>query len=46
MGIPRVRFSHTVPEPLETVPELGSGIYRPVKSLVLCETRGIMDTRG
>ena len=29
-GIPRVRFSHTVPEPAETVPSTGTGTYRPV----------------
>jgi hypothetical protein len=45
-GIPRVRFSHTVPEPAETVPSTGTGTYRPVIFAVYQETRGILITRG
>ena len=45
-GIPRVRFSHTVPTPAETVPMAGVGTYRPVKITVCHKTRGISLTRG
>ena len=45
-GIPRVRFSHTVPEPAKTVPCTGMGTYQPVIFAVYQETRGILITRG
>jgi len=45
-GIPRVGFSHTVPEPGNTVPVPGTGTYRTVKLAVSYGTRGTIGTRG
>jgi hypothetical protein len=45
-GNPRVGFSHTVPEPVYTVPATGTGTHRPVKFAVCRETRGTFGTRG
>jgi hypothetical protein len=45
-GIPRVGFSHTVPEPVNTVPVAGTGTYPTVKFTVSYGTRGTIGTRG
>jgi hypothetical protein len=46
MGIPRVGFSHTVPEPAHTVTRHGYTRTRTVNLAVSNETRGINGTRG
>ena len=45
-GIPRVGFSHTVPEPAHTIPVPGTGTYRTVNLTVSYGTRGTIGTRG
>jgi hypothetical protein len=45
-GIPRVRFSYTVPEPVEPVPVSGIHRYRTLNGAVSYETHGITYTRG
>jgi len=45
-GIPRVGFSHTVPEPMNTVPVQPRVRYLRVTGTVSCETRSTGDTRG
>ena len=46
MGIPWVRFSHTVPAPAKTVPILGIYPYKPYPLVVCHETHGMSFTRG
>jgi hypothetical protein len=45
-GIPRVRFSYTVPEPVEPVPVSGIHRHRTLNGAVSYETHGITCTRG
>jgi hypothetical protein len=45
-GIPRVGFSHTVPEPVNTVPVQPRVRYLRVTGAVFPETRGTGGTRG
>ena len=45
-GIPRGRFSHTVPEPADTVPVRRRVRYPRVTGTVFYETRGTYSTRG
>lgn len=45
-GIPQVGFSHTVPEPGNTVPGTGTGTYHTVKLAVSYRPRGTLGTRG
>ena len=46
MGIPRVGFSHTLPEPAHTVTRHGCTRTRTVIHVVLYETHGTFGTRG
>jgi hypothetical protein len=41
-GIPRVRISHTVPVPANTVPVTGMGTYHTIICAVSDETHGIL----
>ena len=45
-GIPRVRFSRTIPEPTDTVPILSIHLYQPIIHTVSSETCGTLGTRG
>jgi hypothetical protein len=45
MGIPQVGFSHTAPEPADTIPEAGTGTNRTVNHTGIHETRGVVYTR-